>query len=783
MLQKFGTKGETLRLLYGKLTNAIIDDLVLFSVQSWLEEKEKIVESIINFFGSEKLIIRSSAQTEDSTISSQAGHYYSVLNVCSEPTSIREAVEKVKASFDDQRLDNQIFIQKYLDEVEMSGVLFTCDINNYAPYYIINYDCDTGLTNSITSGTSKSHSTFIAFKKEIKTKDKRLEQLCMTARELEIFFSNNYLDIEFIITKGIIHIVQVRPIVKRENCELISIDEMHILLKKVAARISELSTPHPDLFGKQTLYGVMPDWNPAEMIGIKPRPLALSLYRELITDSIWAYQRDNYGYKRLRSFPLMISFAGQPFIDLRVDFNSFLPKALNNELSEKLTNYYLEKLLSQPSSHDKIEFDIVFSCYTLDLDKRLRNLLKLNFSEGDIKAIQKALLDLSVDIIRKDGLFVKDLKKIELLEQRRNNLLKSNQTVLSKIYWLVEDCKRYGTLPFAGIARAAFIAVQFLSSMIELKIITSSERDLFLKSLNTVAKQLSRDLWKLKVCEISKKEFINRYGHLRPGTYDILSENYEDNFEKYFDIKNIQKNKEDEFQFCFSEIHLQKIDSLLKDHTIPLSAQDLIDFIKSAIEGREYAKFSFTKNVNALLKLIKEYGEIFHIDADQLSYLRISSFLEPYSYIGGSLEKQSLIDEINRNKKIYSLCSKLKFPELICKSNDIYSFTINATQPNYITVHTTIAETIKIDSVSDASHLRNKIVFIENADPGYDWIFSHGIKGFITMYGGANSHMAIRATEMNIPAVVGCGELFYIDWSHASTIQLDCMNKRVVVIN
>ena len=30
----------------------------------------------------------------------------------------------------------------------------------------------------------------------------------------------------------------------------------------------------------------MPDWNPAEIIGIKPKPLALSLYQELITNEI-----------------------------------------------------------------------------------------------------------------------------------------------------------------------------------------------------------------------------------------------------------------------------------------------------------------------------------------------------------------------------------------------------------------------------------------------------------------------------------------------------------------
>ena len=36
-----------------------------------------------------------------------------------------------------------------------------------------------------------------------------------------------------------------------------------------------------DVFGEKTTLGIMPDWNPAEMIGILPRPLAASLYRKL----------------------------------------------------------------------------------------------------------------------------------------------------------------------------------------------------------------------------------------------------------------------------------------------------------------------------------------------------------------------------------------------------------------------------------------------------------------------------------------------------------------------
>jgi hypothetical protein len=74
----------------------------------------------------------------------------------------------------------------------------------------------------------------------------------------------------------------------------------------------------------------MPDWNPAEIVGIRPEAsMALSLYREWITDAIWAYQRHNYGYRNLRSFPLMPHFFGLPYIDVRLSFNSFIPADLD----------------------------------------------------------------------------------------------------------------------------------------------------------------------------------------------------------------------------------------------------------------------------------------------------------------------------------------------------------------------------------------------------------------------------------------------------------------------
>jgi phosphoenolpyruvate-protein kinase (PTS system EI component) len=75
-----------------------------------------------------------------------------------------------------------------------------------------------------------------------------------------------------------------------------------------------------------------------------------------------------------------------------------------------------------------------------------------------------------------------------------------------------------------------------------------------------------------------------------------------------------------------------------------------------------------------------------------------------------------------------------------------------------------------------------RILFVPSADPGFDWIFTRGIRGFVTQFGGANSHMAIRAGELGIPAVIGAGETLFQQWRTARKLCLDCDNQKVLVI-
>jgi len=68
---------------------------------------------------------------------------------------------------------------------------------------------------------------------------------------------------------------------------------------------------------------------------------------------------------------------------------------------------------------------------------------------------------------------------------------------------------------------------------------------------------------------------------------------------------------------------------------------------------------------------------------------------------------------------------------------------------------------------------------IASADPGWDWIFTHEIAGLVTAFGGANSHMSLRALELELPAAIGVGEDRFQRWLSAPALELDAANRLV----
>ncbi|HHD0453747.1 TPA: PEP-utilizing enzyme [Campylobacter coli] len=771
----FKTKAQNLKNLQTKLKKAKVLPLVLTSLEELISNEERIL-SDIQTLKANKLIIRSSSLSEDSMKNSNAGAFLSLANIdANSKDELLKALYKVANSMPSK--SDEILIQPMLENITLCGVGFSVDKDNFSPYFCLQYD-ENGSNNSITDGSSKSAKTYYHYREHLDFKDIKLQKIIELIKELESLYDCCFLDVEFAFAfkdnKEELFCLQVRPLVMQDKENLFNALPKEAL-QRFSKRFTSLQDLRPRVLGEKAFFGVMPDWNPAEIIGLRPKRLAFSLYKEIITDNIWAYQRDSYGYRDLRSHPLIHSFLGIPYVDVRLSFNSFIPKKLDENIAQKLVNFYLDKLNKNHELHDKIEFDIVYSCYDFNSSKKLQELLNHGFNENELKRLEFSLLELTNKIINpQSGLYLKDIKKACKLKEKYDSIVNSNFSLIDKIYWLIEECKRYGTLPFAGVARAAFVAMQLLNSLVEINFISKEEKNDFLNSLNTVSKNLSKQTNNLNSC--TKNQFLMEFGHLRAGTYNILSPRYDENFELYFEINQKDNNVylEDK-AFILPEKKMKALNTLLKEHGLEISACEFFDFLKQSIEGRELLKFEFTRLLSKAIVYIEELGKYYGIKKEDLAHLDIKSILNLYSSLYSINPREQFLEEIARNKKEYKLTQAIKLPSLLCNADEIFSFYNHSIIPNFITQKSITAFTAK----ENDKDLEGKIVLIYAADPGYDYLFTKNIAGLITCYGGANSHMAIRASELGMPAVIGVGEENFEKYLNAKKINIECESEQI----
>lgn len=284
------TKAGMLKYLKENLSSINILPLMVLRSRDFRMEEEKAVNAILMFAENRPLAIRSSSSMEDTWEYSNAGKFESFLNVSPTHNAVREAVEKVYQSYQTDG-DEEILIQPMLENVKKSGVAFTVDMNTFADYYTVNfYEGDD--SSAVTSGYSNELKTFVQYKySEKPIRDRDMNSLITACRQIEKFLKNDSLDIEFAVNReGKVFIFQVRPIAKG-NREVGEKLDLKPALNRIYKKVKKLSAVHPFLLGRTTCFGVMPDWNPAEILGIRPKKLAISLYKELITDDVWAHQR------------------------------------------------------------------------------------------------------------------------------------------------------------------------------------------------------------------------------------------------------------------------------------------------------------------------------------------------------------------------------------------------------------------------------------------------------------------------------------------------------------
>ena len=279
-----------------------------------------------------------------------------------------------------------------------------------------------------------------------------------------------------------------------------------------------------------------------------------------------------------------------------------------------------------------------------------------------------------------------------------------------------------------------------------------------------------------------KKKFIYNYGHLRPSTYSISSKNYKENFDNYFS-KNEEKFKKNK-KFKLNSNSKKIIDYIFKKNKIKIDTKKFINFAAEAIRLREYSKFIFTKSIDEIFNNLIKLGKEIKISREDMEHLSIKNILKNYNNVesGFKLKKQ-LSKEIYENKKNMSLLKLIEYPDFIQNKDDMYHHVVNKKKGNFITTKKINGSIIDFSKIKNYENIRGKIVLLENADPGYDFIFTKNIKGLITEYGGANSHMSIRCMELGIPAIIGIGSKEFNFLKEKKNIEINSFQKTYAILN
>ena len=786
------TKAELLERLKGRLRNSIVDDLIYFTVAEWQSNPCAVLDKIVSFFTPEQLlIVRSSARDEDHSYGALAGHYHTEMGVSSgDRGELTHAINKVVESFSREKrslvTQDQILVQSQLHSVAYSGVVLTREPKRNAPYYVIGYDDITSRTDTVTKGMV-GKALWVARWQVDPCLPHPWDYLLFAVQELEQVFPSRVLAIEFgIDDHQQVHIFQVRRI-EAYNLEVGDDMEVEKTVGHLQLHVRQLtSSTTSALAGRSTILADMPDWNPAEMLGSRPNFLDYSLYRFLITQSAWNQARVTLGYTDVAPAELMVCLADKPYIDARVSFNSLTPHDLPSDFKAELIDYYLDKLVHNPALQDKVEFEIVLTCFDLSWDTKYPDLLGSGFSKSALDEFKQRLLSFTNDLLLRSGIIMRrDIKTVRQLNKMGPRPQSGDvQELLNGAYQLLIDCRDFGVIPFARLARLAFIGLAILKNLLKSEVVTKEFFDGFLGSVGTVAKRMAADARKLSRGEISEEDFMSRYGHLRPGTYNVLSPRY-DHRPDWFAAPAVSQVEPNLGEFVPNEVVMERINKVLEGYGLRYPAQLLLDFIRRAIEYREYAKFVFTKNLSDALETLALVGEMLGFSRAELALLDLETLMSPRTQ---SLEpshiRDSYADVVNSNREKKKLYRRVALPPVISDPLDLVLVPYYECYPNYVTDKQVEGETCVLTPTVNVPlpDITGKIVLIENADPGYDWIFARQPKGLITKYGGAGSHMAVRCAEFGLPAAVGCGEIMFKRITTSSRVLLDCQREAIVPI-
>jgi hypothetical protein len=289
---------------------------------------------------------------------------------------------------------------------------------------------------------------------------------------------------------------------------------------------------------------------------------------------------------------------------------------------------------------------------------------------------------------------------------------------------------------------------------------------------------MRRDARAVSSGTLAFEAFVQRYGHLRPGTYDITSPCYRAAPDTYLRpvVAAAATESEGDARTPWSAATRAAVAAAFRRVGLPDDIEGFLAFARRAIAAREETKFVFTRALSEALEALATFGAAHGFDRDDLAHVPIHDLLacdDVLADVPGFLDRRVL-----EGRETFAITQGVCLPGHIATPLDLSCFEQKAAEPNFVSQRA-VEGPVTASAPHPDAMVDGHIVLIPSADPGYDWLLARDIRGLITMYGGANSHMAVRAAELGLPAAIGVGELLYQALEPARMIRLDCASHTI----
>ena len=197
---------------------------------------------------------------------------HSVLGVAGSE-AVTAAIGRVIDSFGDGQTEgDQIFVQPMLDRVAMAGVAFSRNPSG-GPYFVINYDDRSGLTNRVTAGVGEDLKTFYCLKSRTDAAPASLAPVVALLVELETLLDCDAVDVEFAVGgDGALYLLQVRPLAVDRHDEVpdAKVDDAVADIARKVELISRPSLSARQPHGLRRHAGLEPGRNDRDPAGPSP---------------------------------------------------------------------------------------------------------------------------------------------------------------------------------------------------------------------------------------------------------------------------------------------------------------------------------------------------------------------------------------------------------------------------------------------------------------------------------------------------------------------------------